>query len=132
MTILFEDRILGFQWKDEVLAATELSSRPERSVVERSAVSFLGSHADSNESPRSFPLEVRHEDRTFKRNWLFSSIQPSTFRQRNYVRYFRGTARKTHLASNFSRTLRTSPLSGCRARKSCNTSDAFPGCPDDL
>jgi hypothetical protein len=43
MTILFEERILCFQEKYEVLAATELSSRPERSVVERSAVSFLGS-----------------------------------------------------------------------------------------
>jgi hypothetical protein len=47
MTILFEDRIPRFQEKHDILAATELSSRlprpavgPERSVVERSAVSL--------------------------------------------------------------------------------------------
>jgi hypothetical protein len=40
MTILFEDRISRFQEKYEILAATELSSRPERSVVERSAAFF--------------------------------------------------------------------------------------------
>jgi hypothetical protein len=41
MTILFEDRIPRFQEKHEVLAATKLSSRPERSVVERSAVFWV-------------------------------------------------------------------------------------------
>jgi hypothetical protein len=40
LTILFEDRVPGFQGKYETSAATELSSRPERSVVERSAVSL--------------------------------------------------------------------------------------------
>jgi hypothetical protein len=33
MTILFEDRIARFQEKYEVLAATELSSRPERTRI---------------------------------------------------------------------------------------------------
>jgi hypothetical protein len=47
MTILFEDRIPRFQEKYEIFAATELSSRPERSVVERPAVSFSYSHAES-------------------------------------------------------------------------------------
>jgi hypothetical protein len=40
MTILFKGRIPRFQEKYDILAATELSSRPERSGVERSAVSF--------------------------------------------------------------------------------------------
>jgi hypothetical protein len=47
MTNLSEDRSPRFHEKYEVLAATELSSRPERSVVERSAVSFFYSHADT-------------------------------------------------------------------------------------
>jgi hypothetical protein len=47
MTILFEDRILRLHEKHEILAATELSSRPERSVVERSAVFSFGSHTPS-------------------------------------------------------------------------------------
>jgi hypothetical protein len=38
MTMLLEDRVRHFQEKYEILAATALSSRPERSVVERSAV----------------------------------------------------------------------------------------------
>jgi hypothetical protein len=46
MTILFEGKIPRFQEKQGSLAATELSSRSERSAVERSAVSFR-SHADS-------------------------------------------------------------------------------------
>jgi hypothetical protein len=56
MTILFENAIRIFQEKYEIRAATELSSRPERSVVERSAVfsraprsdSFRPSHAESS------------------------------------------------------------------------------------
>jgi hypothetical protein len=38
MTILYEDGIPRFQEKYEISTATELSSRPERSVVEISAV----------------------------------------------------------------------------------------------
>jgi hypothetical protein len=38
MTILYVVRIPRFQEKYEISVATELSSRPERSVVERSAV----------------------------------------------------------------------------------------------
>jgi hypothetical protein len=47
MTILFEDGILCLQEEYEISSATTLSSRPERSVVERSAVLF---------SPRLRPL----------------------------------------------------------------------------
>jgi hypothetical protein len=43
-TILFKDGIPRFQERYEILAATELSSRPERSVVERSAVLWRVSH----------------------------------------------------------------------------------------
>jgi hypothetical protein len=59
MTILFEGRIPRFQEKYEILAATELSSRPERSVVERSAVSFWFSHTlfvTPSRFPETFPL----------------------------------------------------------------------------
>jgi hypothetical protein len=40
MTIQLGNGITRFQEEYEISAATELSSRPERSVVERSAVSF--------------------------------------------------------------------------------------------
>src|SRR5271156_3713157 len=47
MTILLQLRFRLSTGNAESYPQTELSSRPERSVVERSAVSFLAAHADS-------------------------------------------------------------------------------------
>jgi hypothetical protein len=55
-TLLFEGGIPRFQEKFEILAATELSSRPERSVVERSAVSFTHPLCCPFSLPKTFPL----------------------------------------------------------------------------
>jgi hypothetical protein len=67
MTMLLEDRTPRFQEKYEILAATELSSRPERSVVERSAVSFLG-------SPCFLPYATYFSSRTSAAKAVLSTI----------------------------------------------------------
>src|SRR5271156_2453197 len=60
MTILLQLRFRLSTGNAESYPQTELSSRPERSVVERSAASFLGSHSDS--------LRGRKEPQVTRRN----------------------------------------------------------------
>jgi hypothetical protein len=76
MTILFEDRIPRFKEKYEISVATELSSRPERSVVERSAVSFLGSHTPSCKCSR------RGTTREYRRVLRYLCTAQNCFRTR--------------------------------------------------
>jgi hypothetical protein len=55
MTILFEDRIPRFQEKHKILAATELSSRPERTRIScHAALGLTTCAAFSKESRMKF------------------------------------------------------------------------------